>query len=314
VRRRHVAWALRLVLSAALLALLFRLVDGAALATMLASLRPGVLLAGFALFVASIAIGTVRWQMLLRAAGERIGFWRLLGINLVGGFFSMFLPTAVGGDVARMYEVAGDAGARTRSVSTVLFDRAVGLASLVAVGLAAAVVGRRDVGGQAVLVVAAVAAGLAIAGWLFFDDRLVRRVAGPVFRLPVVRRGAPTARELYRSVHDLGRERPLLARTFAVSVAVQMTEIGSAVLIARALGIGVPAAYFFVFMPVVWVVTMVPVSLNGLGVREGAFVFFLQRVGTTSAEAVALSLLVYACRVVTAVAGGVVFAARSRRE
>jgi uncharacterized membrane protein YbhN (UPF0104 family) len=103
-------------------------------------------------------------------------------------------------------------------------------------------------------------------------------------------------------------DRPgLFITTLFISFIAQAIEIWSVLLMARALGIQSESVYFFVFIPLIWLVTMLPISLNGLGLREGAFAFFFGQVGMISTEAVALSLLVYSCRLLAGLLGGVVF-------
>ena len=75
-------------------------------------------------------------------------------------------------------------------------------------------------------------------------------------------------------------------------------------LVARALGIEIEPLYFFIFMPLIWVIITVPISISGLGLREGAFVFFFTQVGVSSADAVAISLLYYFYNVIVGGIGG----------
>jgi hypothetical protein len=232
----------------------------------------------------------------------------VIAANLTGSFFSNFLPTPVGGDLARMYEISRRSGiAGTHSVSTVLLDRLVGLISLALTALLALIVGYHYIAEQAVTVsVLGTFLGLTLAWWLFFNPKFLGHFRW-VFSLPLVNRTEVRACRLYRSLHVFYARPRLLVYTVLVSLVAQAVEILSVVLIARSLDIHASPVYFFIFLPIIWIVTMLPFSIGGLGLREGAFAFFFGLIGVSSSEAIAMSLLVYSCLICTGGLGGLIF-------
>ena len=305
--RQRLVWAARIALSVLLLVLLFSLIDRQALFSALIAVQPGTYALAVALYLGSVALAALRWHLILRAAGLPISLRQAIGINLVGNFFSMFLPTAAGGDLARVYEVSRHIEKGAEPASTVLLDRMVGLISVVLMALVSLVVGYRYVPDRAILIgVIAVTAGLALAWRLIFSRRMLRHFRW-IFRLPGIEKLEGAAGRTYTSLHALHNQPRLLVSALAVSLVVQILEILSAIVMARSFGLQARSIEFFMFLPLIWIVTMLPVSLGGIGLREGAFVLFFGQVGIGSSAAVALSLLVYSGRIVAAILGGLVF-------
>lgn len=305
--KKKVVSVVQLTVSIVLLLILFRRIGLESFFDLLASIHPGYFTLGVLCYFLSMVVISFRWQFIVQTANEPAGIFQLIGINFVGSFFSMFLPTAAGGDVARMYESSRRGMVGTKAVSTVLLDRVIGLLSLVLICIAALLAGYRFSGNSwLVYLVIGLAAVMGISWRLFFDLRVARRVKG-VFRLPLLARFESGAAGLYQSLYDLQQQPRLLLSSLAISIAAQAIEIFSAIFLARSLGINSEGFYFFVFIPLIWLVTMLPVSLNGLGLREGAFAFFFGQIGVVSAEAISLSLLVYLCRVLAGLFGGFLF-------
>jgi len=304
---------LQVIVSVSLLVILFSRIDIESFLDLLARIRPAYFFLGVLCYFLSMVIISFRWLFIVRTANEHGDIFQLVKINFVGSFFSMFLPTAAGGDVARMYESSRRGMVGTNAVSTVLLDRAIGLISLVLISIAALLAGYRYLG---VLSLVYLVLGLAVAfgvSWrLFFNLDLIHRLK-VVFQMPLLVRVEPTVKKLYLSLYELQLQPGLLLSTLAVSIIAQVIEISSAVLLARSLGLDVPVFYFFTFVPLIWLITMVPVSLNGLGIREGAFAFFFSQIGVVSTAAVSLSLLVYACRLLAGISGGFFFLGSSMK-
>ncbi|NBD35662.1 MAG: flippase-like domain-containing protein, partial [Chloroflexi bacterium] len=127
---------LRIGLSLATLALLWREVGASDVWEVLRAANLALLLAAWGLFLVGIVVRTFRWRALLHGLGLRPPFWQLLRLYLVGGFFNAFLPSGFGGDVVRVLELA-QGEPTPAAVGTVLVDRLAGILSLMVLGLAA---------------------------------------------------------------------------------------------------------------------------------------------------------------------------------
>ncbi len=316
MKRPSVGVIVRVLLSIGLLVVLLMLVDRQALLQAFVDMDAQLFVIGLLVYALSVGVWSFRWLLIIRAAGETVGYVRVFLTTLVGLFFSQFLPATVGTDVARMVELTDGEGTNAKVVSTVLLDRLIGLISLVIMALVALVFSFAVVGGQeSGIVFLTIGAFLALViGWLVFFNRGLMRRFNWVFKLPFAGRIESGIRNIYDSLHQLQKQPRMLVFALSVSFVAQIIEIFSIVFIARALNIQIPVVDFFIFVPLVWIVTTIPISISGLGLREGAFAVFFAQVGVSSSDAVAVSLIYYVYHLVLGILGGFVFLRSSLRR
>ena len=268
------------------------------------------LVAGAVSTVAALAVSAWKWQLLLRAAGLTVSTGIVFDAYLVGQFFNNVLPSNVGGDVARAQIVGRASGHLATVAGTIVGERLIAGVALVATALAALAASPRLAGtvGDAVGATAVVFACLTIA------------CAVPALRARAVRalgsqgwRGA-----VARSIEALGAS---LSRTsvvgpvFALSVVFQGLVIAVAWTGFRAVGVDVPIDATVALIPVISAIQLLPVSVGGLGVREGAYaVLFGACCATPAPMAVAASLAFAGIVGFVSLAGGVRFALQGRES
>jgi uncharacterized protein (TIRG00374 family) len=299
------------------LALLYVLLSQVGLADTLATLRSadaGLLITAFVLYQLGVVLRAYRWQVLLKALGARVGLARLTVLYFVGTFFSNFLPTGVGGDIIRAYELTRDGPTAAAAASTVIVDRATGLLMLLAMALVALAFSFQLLDPQVVGVIAVVCGGtFAGLGAVIAADRWVQRVYlpenlrafGKILRL--VKR--VTGSSFYQSFREYGRG--ALSQALALSVVFNVLLIVVNVLLAWAFGVRVSLWYFFLFIPIISFSLVLPISLSGLGVREGAFVVLFGQAGVPAHLALAMSLAFYGLNLATGLVGGILYAVPS---
>jgi len=120
----------------------------------------------------------------------------------------------------------------------------------------------------------------------------------------VVKRFSPQLHKVYTVLDELYRQPRLLAQAGSVSIVNSLCTILATLLAARSIGVEISPLYFFIFMPIIWIIMTIPISVSGLGVREGAFIFFFSQVGVTNSDAIAISLLYYSYNVIVGIIGG----------
>jgi hypothetical protein len=261
---------------------------------------------------ALLTIGTVpamawRWQRLLRARGiaERLPW--LLRAYFVSYSAGQVLPTAVGGDALRIYETSrrhqGNAGP---IAGIVLLERALGGAAtlaLAAVGFVLAI-GRYDVGAYLWIEGAFVAATivLAIAMFARWARPLLARTV-PLLRL--VRLERPV-RAVYEGIHAYRAHVALLVGVFALTLALQAVRVLGIWATAKAVGVDLSPRVFYVMGPLLFLVMLVPFTINGLAVREAFFVSFLSNLGVNEDAGLATGLLFFLITVLMALPGFVI--------
>lgn len=311
---KHVVRVLRILVSAGLLFWVLRQADIRHLVSRFSTARVEWLIAALAVNSLGNVFGAWRWQILLKSQGRRAGVPFLFGSYMVGLFFNNFLPSTIGGDVVRAASVKKKAGGTlTEHLTVVLVERMIGLFATLTLGGAAALTGHASDLDPRVPWLLGGALLISIAGIYFAISRRVRTRLRPVVpRLPIafVR---DTVAKMIDAFEQFSKARPALVGNFALSIIFQFLLIVHFWLIQFAFGESVPFTTFLVVVPLVFCVMMLPIGINGLGVRESAFVWFMTRAGMNPSAALAVSLASYAIAVVQGVVGGAVHLGREAR-
>lgn len=307
MNRHHAGTILRLVMSIALLALLFAFIDRDALLRTILSVDPLLYCAGFVAFIGTILTWTLRWHLFIRAAGESISFGKALVTLTISMFFSLFLPTIVGTDVGRVYELGrNDRYRKTNVVSSVLLDRLMGLITISLMALIALIVGSQFAADQGIVFTVVGTLVILIGVWvIIFNRRFESFIFKLIAKIPMINRFTNSLHEVYNALYQLYRQPRLMLIAGTVSFVNSLCTILATLFAARSLGITADPIYFFIFMPIIWIIMTIPISLSGLGVREGAFVFFFSQIGVLPADAVAISLLYYSYNIIIGAIGGI---------
>ena len=288
---------LKVALSLLLLVILLAETDLSQLAGAVARAQSGWVIAALVGYLASQVVSAIRWTMLARPLGFQEPFSQFFGAYFTGMYMNLFAPSTVAGDIGRALLLAGGQKRKALAFTTVLADRGLGFVVLVWIGALAIVLQPGYRLPPPLYLSAWVVPPTTLLGWLFGPKMAVR------FLRPGNRWRTLVERDLTAYWHDYR----LLGETSAVAVVFHAVQIVTQVFLAWALGLKVPAAFFFIFVPVVNILGMLPVSFSGIGIREGGYWFFLSQLGVDRASALALGLLSSVVVLLTGLAGGVVF-------
>jgi len=274
-----------------------------------------LLLAAFVVYLASTWGMAWRWQLLLAARGIREPLSWLTTMYFVGYAGTQILPTGIGGDAIRIAEHGRRRPGRGGEVAAaVLLERVVGAAATLVIGAVGLIVaiGRYD-GIQLLVIIEFVFVALTLAGiFLLFSTRARMRL-GFVGRVAARLRLERHARSLYEGMHAYRLHRRELLVVLGVSIVLQFVRIMAILLCAEAAGVHLSPIVYVILGPLLFLVMMVPFTINGLGVREAFFVAFLGRFGVGADAAFATGFLFYAVTIATAVPGGLILLLRSLR-
>lgn len=312
--RGRLLLGVRVLISLSLLVWILGQVDVQRLLANLSGLPPAVLLGALALSVFNVAISAYKWGLLLSTRDVEVSFPRLVGYYYVGQFFNAFLPTMIGGDSMRAYYLHRSHDTGNDSVSSVVVERLTGLLSVLVVGGLATLVLRERLPNFVVATVVGVSlpGGLVLFA-LLFTGRGRSIFANTIFRLPWFDLGERLA-EVYDSIRAYRDAGHALLPVIALSFLFRAIVIGNHYLVAWGLGIDVPVVYFFVFVPLVELLLILPVSIQGFGVRETAYVYLFGSVGVASSLALTLGVVMQlVLAVFNNVLGGVVYLLLARR-
>jgi uncharacterized protein (TIRG00374 family) len=307
--------AINVVLSAGVLAYLIWQIDLGRTVDEIAGSNGYLLLAAFAVFLASTLGMAWRWQLLLAARGIQEPLRWLTSLYLIGYAAGQVLPTGIGGDAWRIVEHSRRRKGRTGEVAAaVLLERVIGAAGvivLVAVGLVVAI-GRYD-GIEFLVWVELLSCALVAAGFFLLFSLRARRHLGFLGSAAARLRIDRPARSLYEAMHAY-RERPrTIVVVLAISVVLQVVRIVSIWLCGEAVGLDLSLLAYIILGPLLFLVMMVPFTINGLGVREAFFVAFLGRFDVDADAAFATGFLFYAVTMATSVPGALTLIWRSAR-
>jgi uncharacterized protein (TIRG00374 family) len=253
-----------------------------------------------------------RWKVILAARGYRPATSRLFIYYLIGSFFSNFVPGgSVSTDVVRLLYVNRDVRDRAYVVTTLLYDRFIGMFVLLLVGMVAAIASRGYLPAgvllymiEAVFVVAVLISLFLMSEYLAGRLSALALYAGRLVGLEKLGEGA--ARVLDAMAEVRGRT-DIIVRTLAVSLLMRVAWTAGFVVIAAAMNLGVGVILIFAFIAIVDLVRMLPITPNGLGLREGAMVLLLGQVGIGHERALMFSLLSFAPLLLLAIVGGVIY-------
>ena len=273
------------------------------------------LVVALGIYAVNLLVSTWRWHLLLHAQEVAIRRRSLLGSFLVATFFNNFLPSNIGGDVIRISDTAGPARSKTRATAVVLTDRALGLMALVLVAATGA------------SVAAAVhPAALPIwpvylwAGFLAFVAAASPAVFAPdgfgrMLRPLTVIHPEWVGNRIDKLTDVLSRFRArpgALASCFGWAIFVQATVVVFYFAVSYALHLNLSLSDLAVIVPLSFIAQLLPVSVNGFGVREATFSFYFTRVGQPLESALLISLVPQALIMICSLAGAAVFVSRTR--
>jgi uncharacterized protein (TIRG00374 family) len=256
-----------------------------------------------------------RWQRLLRAKGIEDRLSWLVRTYFVSYMVGQVLPTSIGGDASRIYETTrrhpGNGGPVAGSV---LLERALGGAAtliLAAVGFVLAI-GRYDVGPYLVVEAIFVVATIVLAILLFSRTarRPLARIA-PLFRRLRVDR---PLRAVYEGIHSYRGQPALLAGVLALTVFVQAFRVLAIWLAGKAVGVDLSPRPYYVMGPLLFLVILVPFTINGLAVRESFFVSFLGHLGVDPNSAFATGFLFFLVTLALSLPGAVILGSEGVRR
>ena len=267
-------------------------------------------LPALAVTIATVPLMAWRWRLLLLAKGLPAPIGWLTRTYFVALFAGQFLPAAIGGDAVRAVELGRRSSDAPEAVASVLIDRLIGLVALVALALLAfAAAGGHRVGGPEVAV-AETLFGLCALGalGLLFSSRL-RGLAARALEPRAQGRRLAAGQQFYDALHSYRGHRATLTAVGGLALVVQAIRIGTICMLVKALQLHVSVEEVFVVGPVLFAALVLPVSLNGIGVREAVFVYFL-RDSTTPAQGAALGVAFFLLGSATALVGALVLAWR----
>ncbi len=305
---KNVLFALiKALVTAVLLYLLFRKVDLNDFVETLRNARLDLLLLGFGILWIGHYMCIYRWRMLMRPVMPILSLGKLFEIYCIGLFFNLTFPTVVGGDVVKMYYAGKPSKKFAASFAATFLDRDAGMLAMMMIACAAALISPLNAPGIPVrLIIWSATVAFVIANVAIFAPPLHRRLTSLLntFNMSKFAGRIDTISDVFQV---MGKERMVLVNSLLISLANQLLAISINWIMAEGLHIHVPLFYYLIFMPVVTLISMIPISLNGMGLREYAIVSLFGSIGVDREAAVALGLLSSLTIFLSAIPGGMIY-------
>ncbi len=297
-------YLLRIAVSVVVFAVAFNQVQWPAVKDVFARLDSSWLAVHLLVLLFERLVFAYKWQILLVVKQLAVPFRALLSITLIGKFWGLFLPSSIGVDIVRGYYLFRKTDDAAVAVSSVLIDKVMSLWALLLMGLFGLMFHGAGIRGAdlsaylggTLLATAAVVYVLqheGIAGW--WAKVLPRwfgaRLAGALLKI-------------YRSFLDYKQHLATLGYSFVLSIVFQLVRVAAVYAMAVALQIEIPPVYYFIMIPVSMLVIMLPISIGGLGLREGIFVALFAVAGMSTTDAFALGLALSMTDLLISLLGG----------
>ena len=299
---------LKLGFTVLLLAVLGYLLDLRTLGSVIASARLGPLLLAVLLQLSLTLVAVLRWKIILGYFTIQISYLQALRIVFMGNFFSLFLPSAIGGDVFRAYYVSRHAKkGLSHMLTTTLLDRSAGLCALLLIGLCSSLYADIALGGVRLSrVFIAITTVYFLINVAIFHDWSHRTASRLLTRF-----GFETLDEKLQLIYEglralIGAPVSVLV-IFGLSLVIQFTAVCVMWFAARSLNFDSSFSVFLIVIPLVNLSIMIPITINGFGLREGVYLLLFTELGTQDEIAVALGLLQFFIVMTAALPGGPIY-------
>ncbi|HEX3716372.1 MAG TPA: lysylphosphatidylglycerol synthase transmembrane domain-containing protein [Verrucomicrobiae bacterium] len=275
-----------------------------------------VLLVGLALFV-----GVIRWRVVLEAQGLHLGLERATHISLVAQFFNSFLLGSTGGDLIKAYYAARETHhKKTEAVTTVFVDRLVGLwsmlffAGVMMIPNCRLLKASRDLYVPALFILAMLG-GLSVVLGVAFWGGVSKRFPRARHQLRRLPKGELLERAL-DSCRQFGKEKKFLLKTIVISLSLNVIWVLQVMVLGAGLDLNISPVALFVIVPVIFCISALPITPNGLGVRENLFVLMLAAlaVPVQRTAALSVSLLASAEGLFWSLVGGAIYMGLRKKE
>lgn len=304
-RGKYIFYLVRFAVAASALYLAFRGEDLSGIGRTLISLNPRIVILGVGVFVINQALFVVRWTLLLKAQSINIGYWVALRLYLLGKFYNNCLPSAVGGDLLRAWYVTTHTDKKLEAALSVFVDRLVGISGMVLMaalcywlipvgdeGLKTQLAFESDpfkklfgywpVAAGAAAIILLITAGFFItAKGRTLMNKYIFSIRHSCIR--VLKKG-------HKAIVVYWNHKAALLSAYLLTFSCQGILIVGMLFVGHDIGMDCPVRYYFVFFPIAWIVSSLPISVGGLGVWEETLKLMFVGVGMDGEQAIALAI------------------------
>lgn len=254
-----------------------------------------------------IGVSVAKWQVFLRAEGHDVPFFYLFKLYIVGYFFNHFLPSNVGGDVIRMYELGSHIEDNAQGAASVFMERFTGLLVLALLAVFSFLTNLTLFDDTALTVAMLImVAGVLGILWLVLDQRLLNFVER-IVRFEFARKVLTRFRKFYNALQSYKSQPRVLVLSFVLSLAFYVLAILNVFFSSLTFHQPVSLLDITIIVPIIMMVAMVPLTFNGYGIQEWAYVLLYPRLGLPASVGLSAIVLIRAKNLLWAIVGGLLY-------
>lgn len=288
------SWFFRLLFGVVTIVLMFYFLDLHEVGDDLIRADIRFVMGGLFLSIMALFARTWKWKMILRRVGIRVSYGRLLEVYTISYWFNTFLPGSIGGDLYKIYDVSRASNKNIRPAATVIIERLTGMLSLLAVAMTALIMYRHELYVPAWMIwlsmgLSSLAVACLLSVLLYF---------GPMWKflthfIPFLKKvlHPDKVESLVTVSNELRSNHRLFTEAFLYGVIVQVLVLAAYYVMALAISRDIAGAYFFTLYPLIEIASMIPISINGIGIKEGLMVFSLKYSNITPSVSMSMSIL-----------------------
>ena len=311
--RKIILLAVRVIVSISLIAFLIKtqFTNIQSALVILRSASKTLILLAFFTHIFGIWITALRWKTLLATQKVRLSTASLTSSVFIGFFFNNFLPTSIGGDIFRTYDAAkkGNIPLGT-SASIILMERFSGVVSAATYAIIALFLGFVAIGNKPVIIPIIIFFTVTVILAFLIINPSILRLEKLFNRFEVLRKLKKRLSNVYKTFKSFKKFKFALIRMLIYSFILQFAFIVNYYLTARSLGIGLGLTAFIFIVPVVATISMIPISIGGIGLRENSLVFIMVALGVTNEKAAICSLIIFFMLILIGAIGGIIYIVR----
>ena len=304
--RIFLSFIIKISISLALLIFLFSRIDFKQTISYIRTVEPMYFICAVLLFIFVMFLGIARWSVLLKMFKKDLSFWRIFVSHCGGLFFNVFLPSTIGGDIARTVDLSLHTKDNSSIFATVFLDRLCGFLALVLIALSGFFYGyfygfTRDL--RLLIFIMILAAIVAFVFLLIFSKKMFN-IVNKITKFKALRNYFT---KFHNCCYSFRFQKIVLMRTILLSLLIQGLFSVVVYFIGMSLGIKLNVIYYLILIPIVNSISFLPISLGGLGLRDNVAVVLFSTLGVASDKVVAMTLLIFAFIFSIGIIGGIIY-------
>jgi glycosyltransferase 2 family protein len=264
----------------------------------------------FSLHGLGLLISAIRWQILVKAQGDSAPLSFLIKSYLVGNFFNTILPSRIGGDVVRIWDGSRYSKTVLKSSAIILVERLSGIVVLFLFAFGAAIF-RLDMAQNIPVIWVSLVIGFSgLAAILFFFTPLIEKIINKIPSKGFLKKIIQKTIEFRSTIIFYKTKKTALSKAFVWAFLLQANVILHFFLIGKALHLNIKFIDYLVFIPIVMIIQLIPITINGLGLREGAYIEIFEFYGIAPESAFSFALIDVAFMLIIGVIGAIIYVTR----